>query len=171
MGELMIDFDSIPVEKIPFQLTELKLEHFYFSDELEPGMPISTSVLLKRNYSNDTDTFDWIKIISHEYIDFSDNLDSKIDSYSVPFSFDIIQKIEKIDLRDFKNNYFTERNPEQFQYWVLSYNHYFKIVGTYDQMFSEIQDIFQLLDFEKIMEQETLKIKEKWYQKFGGSDV
>lgn len=170
MEDFMIDFSSLSVEKKPFHLSELKLEHFYYCDEVECGMPISTSILLEKKYY-DSDHFEWIKTISHQYISFDCYKNSITDLSSSSLSTNIVQKLEEIDLRDLKNYYFTDQVPEKLTRWELTYNKYFKIVGTYDQIVSEIRTIFSLLDFESILKDEVSKIQNKMNHELGGDEV
>ena len=73
----------------------------------------------------------------------------------------LIEKLEKYDLRDLKNNYFTEDNPDRFTHWELTYNHYFKIVGTYDQNVAEFEKISDILNFKEIISAENRKVQNK----------
>ena len=93
-------------------------------------------------------------------------------------SYDLIKNLESCDLRDLKNNYFTEENPERFTHWELTYNNYFKIVEelneaitnekcTWQNIFrilkvNKPEDLFKIM-FEKIdyfVKNETLKLKQ-----------
>ena len=92
--------------------------------------------------------------LEESYKDSTDTYEEKIDG-------NIIKELEIYDLRNLKNNYFTDKNPERFTHWEVEYNYYFKIVGTYDQEPEEIKKISEILNFKQIIEEETNKIKKK----------
>ena len=152
---------DIKVEKevTKFKLEQLKLEHFYIDDEdIDNNTPISTSIELTSKYNFETNKNEWKKKVSHTYIDL--NSDDNTNSYEeVLENEELIRQIEKYDLRNLKNNYFTEEAPERYTYWVLTYNNKFKIVGTYDQEIDEFINIRNLLNFKEIMNEELNKLK------------
>jgi hypothetical protein len=161
------DWNDINIEverdKKEFKLTQLKLNHYYWnSGEIDNEKAINTSVELISRYNIDTDKLEWKKIISHTYI--SSNEKETTDTYEEDINEEIIKEIEKYDLRDLKNNYFTEETPEKFTYWEITYNNNFKIVGTYDQEIDEFINIKRILDFNKIMKEEIVKIQNKLKQ-------
>ena len=158
--------DNITVErKRPsFKLYQLKLEHFHFnSGEIDVDMPISTSIELVSNYNYENDKLEWKKIISHKYYSLNDINKIENDTYEEKISniSDTVKSLEKIDLRKLNNNYFTEKSPERFTHWEISYNNNFKIVGTYDQTFEEFDKISTLLDLKNIIDSEVEKLKNK----------
>ena len=146
----------------PFKLTQLKLEIFHLNDgDLDFGMPISTSIDLNSNYNYETQTLEWEKTISHTYISFTDINEQETNEYKEKDNNinSIIEKIEKLDLRNLCNNYYTEEAPDNFRHWEITYNYYFKIVGTMDQHVKEYNIINGLLDMNKTIEFEISKVK------------
>lgn len=161
--------ENIKIERnnIPFKITQLKLTHYYWnSGDIDVGMPISTSIELTSKYNFETDTLEWNKIITHIYISLEDCYKTITDSYRVRLfnSNEIISRLEKNDLRNFNNNYFTDENPDRFTHWEITYNTYFKIVGTYDQELEVFKKFSELLNFKEIMETEIKKVDEKLNQ-------
>ena len=142
-----------------FILDQLKIEHFHWnSGFINNGSPINTSIELKCNYNTEKQEYEWKKIISHTYYNLeSDKNDTDIHTEIINNSEELLSEIEKYGLRDLKNNYFTEKTPEKFSRWELTYNYHFKIVGTYDQSIPEFEKISKLLDFEKIIDEEVKK--------------
>lgn len=160
----VIDAVSVERTKTKFQLDQLKLEHHYFnSGDIDVGMPTSTSIELTSDYNFEKGAVEWKKTISHTYLSLNNYHEDVTDSYTEELSDvkDLIRQIENFDLRELKNNYFTEENPEQFTHWELTYNHYFKIVGTYDQEIEEFSEISQLLELRKVMKEEMKKVQDK----------
>lgn len=158
--------ENIKIERtnIPFKITQLKLTNYYWnSGDIEAGMPISTSIELNCKYIFETDSLEWNKKVSHTYLSLENCQEETTTSYTEKLinGNDIISKIEENDLRNLKNNYFTDENPERFTHWEITYNTYFKIVGTYDQELDVFKKISELLNFKKIMEEETKKINTK----------
>lgn len=147
-------------EKTSFKLTQFKIDHYYWnSGDIDVGTPVNTSIELVSKYNIDTDKTEWKKIISHTYRSFEDETQYNTDTYEENINDEIIEEIEKYDLRDLKNNYFTEENPERFTHWEITYNNRFKIVGTYDQEIEELINIKRILEFKKIIEEENKKIQ------------
>lgn len=148
----------------PFKLTQLKLEIFHLNDgDLDFGMPISTSIDLNSNYNYETQLLEWEKTISHTYISSTDINEQKTNEYKEKDNNinSIIEKIEKLDLRNLCNNYYTEEAPNDFSHWEITYNNYFKIVGTMDQYVEEYNVINDLLDMNKIIRLEISKVKKQ----------
>ena len=52
---------------------------------------------------------------------------------------------------DYKANYFTYLTPEKYEYWEISYNYKFKIVGTFDQRIELWDKLFNLFNFKDII--------------------
>lgn len=162
-----IDFDNLKVEinREPFKIRQLKLSNYYWvEDDYYIGMPISTSVELICKYDFEKDILNWSKIVSHTYLNFDDGFVETTDSYIEELGSidEVISKLEKEDLRDLKNNYFTDKEPENFTHWEIVYNKYFKIVGTYDQELDVFKEFSELLDFKGIMKEEIEKVKNKF---------
>lgn len=161
----VIDNASVERKKNIFKINQLKLEHFHWNfGELDVGMPITTSIELTCNYSFEKEKLEWKKIISHTYLSLKKDKKYTTDKYEEEIGNpdELLKKIENYDLRELKNNYFTEENPERFTHWELTYNHYFKIVGTYDQSIFEFEKISELLQFKMIINQEIRKIQAKF---------
>lgn len=81
--------------------------------------------------------------------------------YELENSENIIKSLEQIDLKNLKNNYFSNDSFHIHSHWELEYNNYFKIVGTFDNEIYEIKEIKRILDFEQIERQELEKVEEK----------
>ena len=158
--------DKMEIKKEPFKLTQLKLEYFHWNnDEREPGMPITTSMELEHIYNYEKQKIEWTKKVIHKYVSFEDRHDCSVVSNLSDLEEDnMMKEIEKYDLRDLKNNYFTEEKPECFRHWELTYNYYFKISGTFDQEIEEYEKISQLLEFNQIIKSEVRKVQEKLKQ-------
>ena len=93
--------------------------------------------------------YEWKKIISHTYYNLeSDKNDTDIHTEIINNSEELLSEIEKYDLRNLKNNYFTEKPPEKFSRWELTYNYHFKSIPEFER-------IRKLLDFEKIIDEEV----------------
>ena len=97
-----------------FILDQLKIEHFHWnSGFINNGSPINTSIELKCNYNTEKQEYEWKKIISHTYYNLeSDKNDTDIHTEIINNSEELLSEIEKYDLRNLKNNYFTEKTPE-----------------------------------------------------------
>ena len=158
--------DKSETKKEPFKLTQLKLECFHWIyDEKEPGMPITTSIELECTYNYEKQKTEWTKKVIHKYVSFEDRHDcSVVSNFSVLKEDKIIKEIEKYNLRELKNNYFTEEEPECFRHWELRYNYYFKISGTFDQEIDEYEKISQLLEFNQIIKSKVRKVQEELHQ-------
>ena len=161
--------ENFKIEKnnIPFKITQLKLTNYYWdSGDIDVGMPVSTSIELSCKYNFEKDMLDWYKKVSHTYLSFENCFEQITDSYTEELinANDLISKLEENDLRNLKNNYFTDEKPVRFTHWEITYNTYFKIVGTYDQELDVFKRFSELLNFKKIMENETKKVKDKLNQ-------
>lgn len=155
---------TIERERKPFEINQLKLEHFHWnSGDIYIGMPITTSLELTCKYNYEEDKLEWKKTISHTYLSIEPGEEYTTDSYEEKLdnSAELIKEIQNYDLRDLKNNYYTEEDTEKFTHWELTYNNYFKITGTYDQVITEFKIISELLQFKTIIEKEVNKIKVK----------
>lgn len=147
-----------------FKLNQIKLEHFYYnSGEMNVGMPLSTSIELSCSYEYENQSLVWKKEVIHSYASLEDSLSKSINSYEEVLSNgeELVKELETIDLRELKNNYFSEEDPERLMHWEITYNNYFKIVGTYDNEVEELGKLSEVLDFKKIMNEEKDKVKEQ----------
>lgn len=157
---------NIEVEgkKPPFKINNLKISHYYWnSGEINIAMPISTSIELNSEYDFENDKLNWNRKVTHTYLSLDNCQDKITDSYTEELvnAAETIRKLEEYDLRNLKNNYFTDAEPERFTHWEITYNTRFKIVGTYDQELAEFKKISELLNLKKIMTDELEKVNEK----------
>ncbi len=155
---------NVERNKNTFKISQLKIEHFHWnSGDIDVGMPVTTSVELTCNYNFEKEKLEWKKTISHTYLSLDNDKEYTTDTNDeeIENPDELIKIIENYDLRELKNNYFTEENPERFTHWELTYNHYFKIVGTYDQNVFEFEKIRDILDFKKIIDIEIKRIQNK----------
>lgn len=146
-----------------FKLTSLKYTKYHFmSGEIYDGCPISTSIEIKIGPQDiQANKRIYTKIITHTYM-LEDNFEKKsnVQNYELENSENIMASLEKIDLKNLKNNYFSDDPKKQFSHWELEYNNYFKISGTFDNEIDEIKEIKTILDFEQIERNELEKVKE-----------
>ncbi|MCX4366098.1 MAG: hypothetical protein OSJ70_10060 [Bacilli bacterium] len=159
-----INKEDIEVERKEFKIKQIKLEHFYFnSGDIEAGMPISTSLELKCNYDFTSKSLLWKKTVVHNYISLEDGQNLSTDSYEeeIKNGNELIKKIEEYDLRELKNNYFSEEGLEKYTHWEITYNKHFKIVGTYDNEILEYTFLSELLNFREIRNLEIRKIQDR----------
>lgn len=141
-----------------FKLNQLKLIHYHLdASDITAGGPIKTSIELKSDYENEI--LYWTRTISHTYYAL-ESLEKKTDTYTENLENieSLIQQLEQNDLRELKNNYFTEEGIESYSHWEVIYNNFFHVVGTYDQEPELISNLNRLLDFRKIINNETKKI-------------
>lgn len=160
----VINTIKVDRRKSAFKIKQLKIEHFHWElGDIEIGMPITTSIELTCNYNFGKETLEWRKTVSHTYLSLKDDKKYITDTYEeeIVNPIQLIKEIERYDLRKLKNNYFTEEDPDSSTHWELTYNNYFKIVGTYDQSIVEFEKISELLQFKMVIDQEIRKIKEK----------
>lgn len=161
----VIDGMKVDRKRNAFKISQLKIEHFYWNlEDIDVGVPITTSIELTCKYNFEKDRLEWKKTISHTYLILEEDKEYTTDSYDeeIDKPDELLEEIQKYDLRDLKNNYFTEEEPEEFSHWELTYNNYFKIVGTYDEEISEFEKISELLNFKKVIAQEVEKVQKKF---------
>lgn len=133
---------DIKIEKPEFKLSQIKIEHFYFNyDNTEDKAPVQISIELKKGINS--------KIITNTFIDPNNHNKTIEENYSIDISNveEVLKEIEKIDLRDLKNNYYNEK--ESYTHWSIIYNNEFKIVGTYDQEIEEFKKISEILNLKE----------------------
>ena len=143
-----------------FKLTQLNLIHYHLdSSDITAGEPIKTSIELKSDYDYENEALYWTRTISHTYYAL-ESLEKKTDTYTERLENidSLIQYLEQNDLRELKNNYFTEEGIESYSHWEVIYNNYFHIVGTYDQVPELISNLNSLLEFKKIIKNEIKKV-------------
>lgn len=145
-------------EKETFKLNMIKLSHHhYFKDDAYDGMPIITSVQIDKKDDK------YLKTVKHIYVDTSafNNVNMSYYTEEIENGDDLFSIFEKYDLKNLKNNYFTDTDKERYQYYEIDYNDTFKIVGTYDNEIIEYKDFCDILNFKDIIKEEIRKIKEK----------
>lgn len=141
-----------------FKISQFKFTHYYwFDDDNFAGVPRETSVELKKVYDEEERCFVWNKIVSHTYISLKDVSKLSTDSYSEKTSDDVISSLEKFDLREYRNNFFSN-DIFYHSNWEIVYNHKFKIVGTYDNMIDIVKYFYDTFSFKKIMDVEREKV-------------
>ena len=138
-----------------FELKQIKLSHYHFNNgNYSKGMPIITSLELL------LDNDKTIKKISHEYIYDEINRLTKINSYEeIINNTSIFKSLELYDLKNLKNNYYTDYGIEKLSHYEINYNYMFKIVGTYDNEINEYKDICDILGFKELINDEIIKAK------------
>lgn len=123
------------------------VHHYYDSGDNVPNYPVKCSIELISTYENGF--LEWKKIISNtNYIINEEQTSVKEEPL---YDINIIDEIEKLNLKDLKNNYYTNKIPESFSYWEIEYNYNFKIVGTYDNETYEFRKIATLLNFNDVI--------------------
>lgn len=141
-------------------LDQIKYECFFSTvDAPCSGMPINFSVDLRSKFDIKSRKRIWIKTILYSFISYQNinEKETRKREEKLENSTEIIKRLEEIDLRNLKNNYFTDFIPEKFSHWELTYNHYFKVVGTFDREVEEIKEVSKILDVKKIMDSELNK--------------
>ncbi len=149
---------------IEFKITNLKYTKYYFSSgELYNGCPIKTSVEIKfDSYNLKTNKSVATKYITHTYLENHFGEQVNYQEYELENSESIRNLLEQIDLKNLKNNYFSDNRLQQFSHWELEYNNYFKISGTFDNEIYEIIEIKRILEFDQIEKQELEKVAKKF---------
>lgn len=156
------------VENEPFKIEELKLEYFYFdSGEKDNVLPISTSVELTSKYDFNLQRDIWTKRTVHRFRGLNGTVDEEVLSEELKDD-SLIQRLEKYDLRDLKNNYFSESKPERYSRWELSYNYLFKIVGSGDIVIEEYKELSDLLGLYEACQKEIADAKRKYEMEQAG---
>ncbi|MBR1416736.1 MAG: hypothetical protein IJ572_02840 [Bacilli bacterium] len=161
-SDLLNENLEIKSNRNPFNITQIKLEYYHFmSGDIDFGTPTTTSIELVAEYDFNRQKMIWNKIVSHSYYGFNSNYSQETITYKEEIDNSIIEQLEKIDLRNLKNNYFTDSNPQRFSHFELNYNYFFKIVWTKDQELDELSQIIEILDFDNIIKEEIRKVNEK----------
>lgn len=142
----------------PFKLSQLKYtKHHWMSGEIVNGCPITTSIEIKPEMLGNK----WKVSIIHKYM-LEDNYEEKIinKQYDLPDEKAILEILEKEDLRDLKNNYFSDDKIQRYSHWELEYNYYFKISGTFDNEPDEVKKVVSVLNCENIINDALKKVDE-----------
>lgn len=126
------------------------LHKYWFSGEIGKG-PLQVSIELISKYDLEKNKNIGEKRITCIYNISDERLDkkelSKIET--IENVDEIMGKVAALNLKELKNNYFTDKNPERFTYWEIEYD-LFKIVGTYDNEINEFKELSSLLELEDI---------------------
>lgn len=141
-----------------FKLSQLKYtKHHWMSGEIVNGCPITTSIEIKPEMLSNR----WKVDIVHKYM-LEDNHEKKVinKQYDLPNEKAILGILEKEDLRDLKNNYFSDDKIQKYSHWELEYNYYFKISGTFDQEPKEVKKVVSVLNCENIINEALKKVDE-----------
>ena len=141
-----------------FKLSQLKYtKHHWMSGEIVNGCPITTSIEIKPEMLSNK----WKVNIVHKYM-LEDNHEKKVinKQYDLPNEKAILGILEKEDLRDLKNNYFSDDKIQKYSHWELEYNYYFKISGTFDQEPKEVKKVVSVLNCENIINEALKKVDE-----------
>lgn len=151
-----IDFSKIERINYEVKINNITLTHFYQDlGEKYAGKPIKTSIKLEK--VNNV----WKEIIIHYYLDFQDletikeNI-TEIENIKIA---EFIQNLEKYNLKDYKNNYYTQDPEENPEYWQIEYNEKFKIVGTYNEEIDILKELISFLNFSEIKNSIITKLK------------
>ena len=141
----------------PFKLSQLKYtKHHWMSGEIVNGSPITTSIEIKPEMLSNN----WKVTILHTYMMENNHEEITIKKeYNLPSQDVILEILERNDLRDLKNNYFSNDKIQGFSHWELEYNNYFKISGTFDQEPKEIKKIISTLNCENIINEALEKVE------------
>lgn len=141
----------------PFKITKLKYTKYHFMSGLvSNGSPLSTSI----EFAPIFPTNRYHIVVRHTYYDeaTSDTRYLRRET-DLPDPSALLSELSKHDLRDLKNNYFTDQMPQKFQHWELEYNSYFKISGTFDQEPDAIRQIVEILHIEDEINQSFEEVK------------
>lgn len=149
--------NNIP-NKEPFKLFQLKYtKHHWMSGEIVNGCPITTSIEIKPEMLGNK----WIVNIIHKYMLEDDHEEKTINKrYDLPSQETVVKILENNDLRDLKNNYFSDDKIQRYSHWELEYNYYFRISGTFDQEPEEVKKVVSILNCENIINEALQKVDE-----------
>lgn len=142
----------------PFKLFQLKYtKHHWMSGEIVNGCPITTSIEIKPEMLSNK----WKVNIVHKYM-LEDTHEEKVISkqYDLQNEKAILEILGKEDLRNLKNNYFSDDKVQKYSHWELEYNYYFKISGTFDQVPEEVKKVISVLNCENIINESLKKVDE-----------
>lgn len=150
---------NVEIEEIEnIEINDIKIVHYYFQDEdSNDNFPISTSIGLESLIDLETGNKKWIKTTEHTYSN------ENIESFEEEMDFDeiMMNKINSLNLPNLKNNYFTEELSTKFSRWEIHYNQYFKIVGTYDRIVKEFEELSNLLGLKYVLKaKKGIKLEE-----------
>lgn len=143
----------------PFKLSQLKYtNHHWMSGEIVDGCPITTSIEIKPEMLDNK----WRVNIIHKYMLEDGHEEKAINKqYDLPSQETILEILENNDLRDLKNNYFSDDKIQRYSHWELEYNYYFKISGTFDNEPDEVKKVISVLNCENIINEALSKVDEE----------
>lgn len=149
--------NNIP-NREPFKLSQLKYtKHHWMSGEIVDGCPITTSIEIKPEMLENK----WKVNIIHKYMLEDGHEEKAINKqYDLPSQETILEILENNDLRDLKNNYFSDDKIQRYSHWELEYNYYFKISGTFDNEPDEVKKVISVLNCENIINDALKKVDE-----------
>ena len=138
-----------------FKLKEIKLSHCHFNNgNYSKGMPILTTLelILEDNHI--------VKNVYHEFVFDEEKKITKKNTYQeIINDISLFNSLNIYNLKELKNNYYTDYGIEKLSHYELSYNYMFKIVGTYDNEIDEFKDICDILGFKELINDEIIKAK------------
>lgn len=110
--------------------------HFIKSYDPKVGKEIGLKIS-KYTYFIDANNFETKDIIQNKVVDDINTL---------------FEKFESLNLKDLKNNYYTDTVEARTSHWELEYD-MFKVVGTFDKIPKKIKQIETLIDLEKFIDE------------------
>ncbi len=141
-----------------FKLSQLKYTKYHWmSGEVVNGCPITTSIEIVPEMLGEK----WKVNVIHKYM-----LENNYEVKTINKQYDLqnqktkLEILENNDLRDLKNNYFSDDKIEGYTHWELEYNYYFKISGTFDQEPKEIKKVESILNCENIINEALAEVDE-----------
>ena len=153
MEEIYNNEEEYVIKNNNYKITDISFTHYYDDNELG-GSSCFTELRIISDYDYIERKFSFKGKIIHSYRDYEDEFDIKTIEKNIDISNELVEKINKLNLEDLKNNYY---NPElKKEYWVINYNKLFYIVGTYDLLVDEINELLELINYKSI-EEECLK--------------
>lgn len=156
--ELLNEEIDSTIKREPFKLSQLKYTKYHWmSGEIVDGCPVTTSIEIKQEMLGDI----WKVNITHKYM-MEDHYEEKSinKQYDLPSQAAILEILENNDLRDLKNNYFSNDKIQRYSHWELEYNNYFKISGTFDNVPNQIKKIISVLNCENIINEALEKVSQ-----------
>lgn len=150
--------ETISEGRVPFRIFQLKYTMYHFNTGFKSkGTPITTSIELVNDMSENK----WKMNVIHKYVlENADGQASITKQYDLQDQEKTLQMLESNDLRNLKNNYFSDNQLERYSHWELEYNNYFKISGTFDKEPEEVKNIVDILGFNDIIDEVLKRVLE-----------
>ena len=128
---------------------KIKYTKHVASGDIAEGVTISTATEVQKTMdgyvlttyktyytkNDDPNEFEFKRATSKESITIDEKEGSKF-----------FKDLNKLNFENLKNNYFTDKGPQRYSSWIVEYNDYFKIVGTFDQEIEEVKKLKELLE-------------------------